>query len=73
MFPLHVTLRLLWALLPVNFPSSSGPYLVFLDNSILMVRGRRIPGNTNTCAIVASNSQHSDRLWWGTWGCRGSD
>ena len=70
--PIHITLRLLWEVLSVNLSSSSRPYLVFLDNSILMIWRRRIPGNTNTCAIVASNSQHSDRLWRGTWGCRRS-
>lgn len=68
MRPLHGALRLLQET-SVGCPSQA--YLVLLDNSILMICRRRIPGNTNTCAIVASNSQHSDRLWRGTWGYRG--
>lgn len=54
-------------------PASPRPYLVFLDNSILMIQRRRIPGDTYASAVVASNCQHSDRLWWSTWGCRGSN
>lgn len=70
---IHVTLRLLREPFSVSHPSSLRPYLVFLDNSILMVWRRRIPGNTDTCAVVASNGQHSDRLWRGTWRCRRSN
>lgn len=36
-------------------PASPRPYLVFLDNSILMIQRRRIPGNTYAGAVVASN------------------
>lgn len=58
----------MWLCNPLMLYRRKQHYPIDLNNSILVIGWRGVPGDADTCAIVAPDCQNCNRLRRSTWG-----